>query len=105
MESTDSSKLNSNVSSIKELLADFSEEKVYEYFSLNAWNMKEVVESFEVLKEKLGLAKKYGLDLYRGLRMTLGSPSSKAWKARDMLKLLEKRATQSEYMQQVTSRV
>lgn len=87
--------------SIKELLADSSEEKVYEYFSQTAWNLREVVESFDVLKERLGLGNKYGLDLYRGLRLTLGAPNCKAWKARDMMNLLDKRANQKEYMQQV----
>lgn len=106
MESTDSSgRVSStnteNAASVKELLADSSEEKVYEYFCQTAWNLREVVESFDVLKERLGLEEKCGLDLYRGLRLTLGAPNSKTWKARDMLNLLDKRANQKEYMQQV----
>ncbi len=107
MESTDSSERSSstvmpeNAVNLKEQLADLSEDKLYEYFSQTAWNMQEIVETFEVLKEKLGLSKKVGLDLYRGLKMTLGSSNSKVWKARDMMNLLEKRANQKEYMQQV----
>ena len=107
MDSTDSSERSSstiiaeNALNLKEQLTDLSEDKIYEYFSQTAWNMQEIVESFEVLKERLGLSKKIGLDLYRGLKMTLGSPNSKVWKARDMMNLLEKRANQKEYMQQV----
>ena len=84
MEAVDSCPPNmtDNITNVKELLADASEEKIYEYFSLTAWDAKEILESFEVLKDKLGLAKKSGLDLYRGLKITLGSQNGKAWKAR-----------------------
>ena len=108
MDSTDSSERSSstiiaeNAVNLKEQLSDLPEEKIYEYFAQTAWNLQETVESFEVLKEKLGLAKKVGLDLYKGLKMTLGSQNTKVWKARDMMNLLEKRANQKEYMQQVS---
>ncbi len=104
MESTDSSEQSStsNVMQVKDTLADLTAEAVYDYFSQKAGNMREIVESFEVMKEKLGLAKKSGIDVYRGLKMTLGAQGTKAWKARDVLNLLDKRANQKEYMQQVS---
>ena len=76
-------------------------ESVYDYFSQKAGNTREIMESFEVMKEKLGLARKTGLEVYRGLRMSLGAQNTKAWKAREVLNMLDKRANQKEYMQQV----
>lgn len=101
MDSTDSSRKTENFADVKDRLAGASEEKIYEYFSLQAWDLKEVVDSFECLKEKFGLSKKSGLEVYRGFRSTLGSSGSKVWKAKNVLDMLEKRAAQKEYMQQV----
>ncbi len=86
--------MDSTDDSLERSYSDATDEKVYKYsiyFSL-----------LEVLKERFGLTKRHGLDLYRGLRSTLGAQNSKTWKARDMLNLLEKRANQKEYMQQVS---
>lgn len=105
MESADSSDRSCSTTGgntdIKEHLADLPIESVYEYFAQKASNMREVVESFDVMKEKLGLTRKQGLDVYRGLRMTLGAQGTKVWKARDVLNMIEKRANQKDYMQQV----
>ena len=104
MDLTDSSDRSSNANNnmdIKEHLADMPVESIYDYFSQKASNMREVVESFDVMKAKLGFSQKRGLDLYRGLKMTLGAQGTKVWKARDVLNMLEKRANQKEYMQQV----
>ena len=95
----------SNLIQVKESLADMTVEAVYDFFSLKASSVRDIVESFEVLKEKLGLARKQGLEVYRGLKMTLGAQGTKAWKARDVLNMLDKRANQKEYMQQVRRRV
>ena len=95
----------SNLIQVKESLADMTVEAVYDFFSLKASSVPDIVESFEVLKEKLGLARKQGLEVYRGLKMTLGAQGTKAWKARDVLNMLDKRANQKEYMQQVRRRV
>ena len=106
MDSTDSSQSNStpvqNSANLKEQLSSYSDEKLYEYFAQTAWNLREVVDSFEVIKERYGLTKKQGLELYRGLRATLGCQGAKTWKARDVLNMLEKRANQKEYAQQVS---
>ena len=106
MDLTNSSERSNSTScntDIKEHLADLPLESVYDYFAQKASNMREVVESFEVMKEKVGLSQKQGLELYRGLRTSLGAQGSKVWKARDVLNMLEKRASQKEYMQQVWS--
>ena len=81
-------------------LAELPIDKLYEVFSQQAWDLPEVVVSFDALKEKLGL-KSEGLELYQQLKVTLGAQNSKAWKARDVLNQLEKRANQKEYMHQV----
>jgi len=107
MDSTDSSERNSsgnnsgNLIQVKETLADMTVESVYEYFSHKAGNVWEIMESFEVMREKLGLSRKNGLEVYRGFKMTLGAQGTKAWKAREVLNMLDKRANLKEYMHQV----
>ena len=73
-------------------------DKVWENF-VSADNLLNVLQTFEVLKHRLGVSKLYGLKLFQALKLKLGT--QKTWKARDVLNLLDKRANQREFMQQV----
>lgn len=79
-------------------LDDQSLEELYDTFSLKAWDLPQVTESFEMLKRKLKLEKLHGLELYKELKSALG----KVWKAKEVLSLLDRRANQKEYMGQVS---
>ena len=74
-------------------------EEIYDTFSLKAWDLPQVMRSFETLKRKLKVDKLCGFELYKGLKPAL----SNVWKAKDVLSLLDKRAQQKEYMGQVSS--
>lgn len=76
-------------------------EKLYEYFA-QASSLLGVVRTFEALKEKLGLAGLQGIRLFRALKEKLSS--QKTWKAKEVLKMLEKRANQKEFMQQTAAK-
>ena len=78
-------------------LDEQSLEELYDVFSLKAWDLPQIMESFEMLKRKLKLEKLYGFELYKELKSIL----SKVWKAKDLFTLLDKRANQKEYMGQV----
>ncbi len=84
------------------MLEDLPLDKLYEYFALQAGDLPEVLRSFQALKDKLRLNKLTGIDLYRGLNLTLGTP--KVWKAKEVFTLLEKRANQKEYQQQTAAK-
>ena len=84
------------------ILEDLPLDKLYEYFSLQAADLPEVLHAFQALKDKLGLGKQTGIDLYRALKLQLGTP--KVWKAMEVFKLLDKRANQKEYQQQTAAR-
>lgn len=98
MNGMDNSELNTDENII---LDELPIDKLYENFSLQASDLCEVMDSFEVLKRKLDIEKLHGLELYRELKAKLGARNSKAWKAREVLNMLEKRANQKEYMEQV----
>ena len=98
MNGTDNSKLITDENIMKD---ELSIDKLYEIFSLQASDLREVMDSFEVLKRKLGIEKLHGLELYRELKAKLGARNSKTWKAREVLNMIEKRANQKEYMEQV----
>ena len=84
---------------------ELSVDKLYEMFSLQASDFPEVMDPFQALKTKLGVEKVYGLELYQELKAKLGARNSKTWKAREVLNMLEKRANQKEYMEQVSVHV
>jgi hypothetical protein len=73
---------------------DLPVERIYEYFA-HASSLAGVVRAFSELKARLGVE---GIALFRALKGKLSS--QKTWKARDVLQLLEKRASQPEYMGQ-----
>ena len=73
-------------------------DKLWEKF-VSADDLLDVLQVFEVLKQRLGVSKLYGLKLFQALKLKLGT--QKTWKARDVLNLLDKRASQREFMQQV----
>ena len=98
MNGTDNSELSTDENII---LDELSVDKLYENFSLQASDLREVMDTFEALKRKLDVEKVYGLELYRELKAKLGARNSKTWKAREVLNMLEKRANQREYMEQV----
>ena len=98
MNGTDNSELSTDENII---LDELPIDKLYENFSLQASDLCDVMDSFEVLKRKLDIEKLHGLELYRELKAKLGARNSKAWKAREVLNMLEKRANQKEYMEQV----
>ena len=76
-----------------------SVEELYDVFSLQSWDLPQVMESFSMLKRKLKVEKLYGLELYKELKAGL----AKVWKAKELLSLLDKRANQKEYMGQVST--
>lgn len=76
-------------------------EKLYEYFAQSS-SLLGVVRTFEALKEKLGLAGLQGIRLFRALKEKLSS--QKTWKAKEVLKMLDKRANQKEFMQQTAAK-
>ena len=83
------------------LQEELSVDKLYENFSLHASDCPEVMDVFDMLKRKLDVENLYGLELYRQLKAKLGARNSKTWKAREVLNMLEKRANQKEYLEQV----
>lgn len=83
---------------------ELSIDKLYENFSLQACDLPEVMDTFQALKTKLDVENMYGLELYRELKAKLGARNSKTWKAREVLNMLEKRANQKEYLDQVRAR-
>ena len=99
MNGIDGPELDMDKSNVQE---ELSVEKLYEMFSLQASDFPEVMDTFQALKAKLGVEKLYGLELYRELKAKLGARNSKTWKAREVLNMLEKRANQKEYMEQVS---
>ena len=80
-------------------MAEQSVEELYDSFSVQSWDLPQVMESFSMLKRKLKAEKLYGLELYKQLKVGL----SKVWKAKDLLSLLDKRANQKEYVGQVST--
>ena len=76
-----------------------SVEELYDIFSLQSWDLPQVVESFSMLKRKLKVEKLYGLDLYKQLKAGL----AKVWKAKDLFSLLDRRANLNEYIGQVNT--
>lgn len=98
----DSSELDLEKSNVQE---EMSVDKLYEIFSLQASDFPDVMDTFQALKMKLGVEKLYGLELYGELKAKLGARNSKTWKAREVLNMLEKRANQKEYMNQVSVHV
>ena len=76
-------------------------EKLYEHFT-QANDLPYVVRSFDALKTKLELNGLEGIALFRALQLKLGT--QKMWKARDVLRMLDKRANQQEYMQQTAAK-
>ena len=72
-------------------------EEIYDSFSLKAWDLPQVMTSFESLKRSLKLDKLCGLRLYKELKPAL----SNVWKAKEVLSLLDRRAQQKEYLGQV----
>lgn len=98
MNGTDNSELSTDENIIQD---ELSIDKIYENFSLQASDLREVMDTFDALKRKLDIEKLYGLELYRELKAKLGARNSKTWKAREVLNMLEKRANQKEYMEQV----
>ena len=76
-----------------------SVDELYDIFSLQSWDLPQIMESFSMLKRKLKVEKLHGLDLYKELKAGLG----KVWKAKDLLSLLDKRANQKEYLGQVST--
>lgn len=79
-------------------MAEQPVEELYDIFSLQSWDLPQVVESFSMLKRKLKVEKLYGLDLYKQLKAGL----AKVWKAEDLFRLLDRRANQNEYIGQVS---
>ena len=79
-------------------LDEQSVEELYDTFSLQAYDLPQIMESFQMLKRKLKVEKLHGLELYKELKAVLGA----VWKAKDVLSLLDKRANQKEYMGQVS---
>ena len=73
-------------------------DKVWEGF-VAAENLLEVLEKFEILKQRLELGTLCGLTLFEALKLKLGT--QKTWKAKEVLDLLDKRAKQKEFMSQV----
>lgn len=73
-----------------------SVEELYDIFSLQSWDLPQVVESFSMLKRKLKVEKLYGLDLYKQLKAGL----AKVWKAKELFSLLDRRANLNEYIGQ-----
>ena len=93
---------NSELGADKNIIQDeLSVDKLYEIFSLQASDLLEIMDTFQALKRKLDVEKLYGLELYRELKTKLGARNSKTWKAREVLNMLDKRANQKEYMEQV----
>lgn len=76
-----------------------SVEELYDIFSLQSWDLPQVVESFSMLKRKLKVEKLYGLDLYKQLKAGL----AKVWKAKELFSLLDRRANLNEYIGQVNT--
>lgn len=76
-------------------------EKLYEYFS-QASTLLAVVRTFAALKEKLGLTGVEGIPLFGALKEKLSS--QKTWKAKEVLRMLDKRANQKEFMQQTAAK-
>ena len=52
-------------------MAEQSVEELYDSFSLQSWDLPQVLESFSVLKRKLKAEKLYGLELYKQLKVGL----------------------------------
>ena len=98
MNSTENSELGADKNVIQD---ELSVDKLYEIFSLQASDLPEIMDTFQVLKRKLDVEKLYGLELYHELKTKLGARNSKTWKAREVLNMLDKRANQKEYMEQV----
>lgn len=59
----------------------------------------DILNQFEALKQRLDISSLTGLALFEAFKLKLGTP--KTWKARDVLNLLDKRAKQKEFMNQV----
>lgn len=59
---------------------------LFTFFSEKAWDVSAIVQSFETLKEKLGLRGVSGIDLYSGLKSKLTQ-----WKAKTLWELLDKK--------------
>ena len=59
---------------------------LFTFFSEKAWEVSPIVQSFERLKEKLGLRGMFGIDLYDGLKSKLTQ-----WKAKTLWELLDKK--------------
>lgn len=59
---------------------------LFTFFSEKAWDVSPIVQSFEALKEKLGLRGMSGIDLYAGLKSKLTQ-----WKAKTLWELLDKK--------------
>ena len=59
---------------------------LFTFFSEKAWDVLPIVQSFETLKEKLGLRGISGIDLYVALKSKLTH-----WKANTLWELLDKK--------------
>lgn len=74
-------------------------DKLWENF-VSADDFLDVLGVFETLKLRLGVSNFHGFNLFQALKLKLGT--QKTWKAKDVLDLLNKRANQREFMQQVS---
>ena len=87
---------------MEDMLDELSPEVLWERFSLRTKDLLDVTRSFEAMKNKLGLKRLHGMDLYRGLKLKLGT--QKTWKAIEVFKLLDKRINQKDYMHQTAAK-
>lgn len=61
--------------------------EIFTYFTEKAWDVPQIIGSFSLLKEKLGIDKEaYGVSLYHSLKSKLTH-----WKAKTLWELLDKK--------------
>ncbi|XP_003392018.2 PREDICTED: protein-methionine sulfoxide oxidase MICAL2-like, partial [Amphimedon queenslandica] len=70
--------------------------EIFTYFTEKAWDVPQIIGSFSLLKDKLGIDKEaYGVSLYHSLKSKLTH-----WKAKTLWELLDKKVQLNEYKNQ-----